>query len=67
MLVEINVSKLLAVVIAHHEARFLFIDGPRRREAAELSLLHIGLFGLDRRTRDRAVRTEHTTIAGFWL
>ena len=33
----------------------------------ELSLLQIGLFGLDRRTRDRAVRTEHTAIAGFWL
>ena len=31
------------------------------------SLLDTGLFRLDRRTRDRAVRTEHTAIAGFWL
>jgi hypothetical protein len=35
--------------------------------SGEPSLLHTGLFGLDRRTRDRAVRTEHTTIAGFCL
>ena len=35
--------------------------------SSEPSLLHTGLFGLDRRTRDRAVRTEHATIAGFWL
>ena len=32
-----------------------------------LSLLRIGLFGLDRRTWDRTVRTEHTTIARFWF
>ena len=42
-------------------------DTPGRRESGESSLLHTGLFGLDRRTRDRAVRTEHTTVAGFCL
>jgi len=31
------------------------------------SLLHAGLFGLDRWTGDRAIRTKHTTIAGFGL
>jgi hypothetical protein len=32
-------TKLLTVVIAHHEAGFLFFDGPRRREAARMAYL----------------------------
>jgi len=31
---KIDVGKLLTVLIAHHEAGFLFFDRPRRREAA---------------------------------
>jgi hypothetical protein len=31
-------NKLLAVVVGHHEARGLFLDRPRRREAAARSM-----------------------------
>jgi hypothetical protein len=34
VVLEIDVGELLTVVVADHEARFLFFDGPRRREAA---------------------------------
>ena len=67
-----------ALSIRHWTCRLVLLEQndqsrrlvPRRTTAAgsgEPSLLHIGLFGLDRRARDRAVRTEHTTIAGFCL
>jgi len=42
-------------------------NGPGRREGGGPSRLHTGLLGLNRRTWDRAVRTEHATIAGSWL
>jgi len=34
LVLEVDVGKLLAVVVAHHKAGGLFFDGPRRREAA---------------------------------
>jgi hypothetical protein len=58
--------------VYEHEAAFCHASPTRSSlslEAAgsgEPSLLHTGLF-VDRRTRDRAVRTAHTTIAGFCL
>jgi hypothetical protein len=36
LILEIDICKLLAAVIAHDEAHRLFLDGPRRREAAGL-------------------------------
>ena len=39
LILKINASELLAVVIAHDEARFLFFDRPRRREAASVTHL----------------------------
>jgi hypothetical protein len=38
-LFEIDVGKLLAVVIAHDEAGGLFFDDPRRREATGVTYL----------------------------
>jgi hypothetical protein len=34
LLLEINVSELLAATVNHDKAGGLFLDGPRRREAA---------------------------------
>jgi hypothetical protein len=34
LILEIDVSERLSVVVAHEETRGLFLDGPRRREAA---------------------------------
>jgi hypothetical protein len=33
-ILEIDIGKLLHVVVAHNKAGFLFLDGPGRREAA---------------------------------
>jgi hypothetical protein len=34
VILVIDISELLAVVVAHDETRGSFLDGPRRREAA---------------------------------
>ena len=33
-ILKIDIRELLPVVVAHYKARVLFLDGPRRREAA---------------------------------
>jgi len=43
LIFEIDIGERLTVVVAHDETRGLFLDGPRRREAGEPSVLRKAL------------------------